>query len=123
MITQSAASPTFSRERRDGIGPQHRRGLRRSSTGAGVEGHLATAVAADEVLATLDLLDVRPAMRMDRGCLAGGHDRLQDPDVLVLQEQAMVSRRGEERIQLVRPVPVPHRRSTLEDSGGEPERP
>ena len=86
--------------------------------GARIQGHRAVAVPADEVCPPHHVLDVCPAVRMDRSTLARRDHRLQHTHALILEQQVMVIRRCEERIQLVWPLPLRHRRSDNRGSPG-----
>ena len=57
-------------------------------------------VAADEVGAREDVLNIRPAVRVDGGGFTCGDQSLEHPHVGILEQQAMMVRSGSEGIEL-----------------------
>jgi len=64
-----------------------------------VEEHVSVAVAPHEVGARDDVENARPAMGVHRHRLPGPDARVEDPDLLVLEEQAVVLRRRDQRVE------------------------
>ena len=70
-----------------------------------IEQDRAATVASHEVRRACHILDVRPAVRVHGRLRAGRDVRLEDSDQVVLEQLAMVLRRGSERVQRIRPRP------------------
>jgi hypothetical protein len=103
---QNGLADVLERVRRQRLGPQGGRRPGRPGTRSSVQSYTPVAVVANEVGAAQHVLNVRPAVRVDRRRVAGLNARLENPDALVLDEHVMVSWCGNHRIQRVRPLPL-----------------
>lgn len=102
---QLGLADVLERVRRQRSRPKGGRRSGRAGTRSSVQSHASVAVVANEVGAAQHILDVRPAVRVDRRRITRLDPRLENPDALVLEQHVMVGWCGHDRIQLVRPLP------------------
>src|SRR5262249_20747201 len=93
------------RVRRQRVAPERDWRLR-ARTGARVREPAPAVVAADELAPRYDVEDAREPVRVERNDVAGPDTRVEDADALVLEEERVMPRRGDERVEGVGPRPV-----------------
>src|SRR5713101_2031398 len=75
---------------------------------AGIDQNIAFWIASDKIAPTYDVIDARPAMCVQRRGVTGRNSRLEHADRRVFQQQRVMPRRRNYRVQRVRPGIVAH---------------